>query len=52
VVCKLWCRLSLSLYSPFLKYPWSIIDLFRILRIFILNYFRQFQYRISFFNSF
>ena len=34
-VCVLWRRLSLHLYSPFLKWPWSIIDLFRILRIFI-----------------
>jgi hypothetical protein len=36
----------------FLKCPWSIIDLFRILRIFILIYFRQFPYRIAYFNSF
>jgi hypothetical protein len=35
--------LSLHLYSPFLKCPWSIIDLFRILRLFILTYFHQFQ---------
>jgi hypothetical protein len=38
--------LSASLYSPFFKCPWSIIDLFRILRIFIISYVRQFQYRL------
>ena len=45
VVLFMASSLSASLYSPFLKCPWSIIDLFRmlrILRIFILTYFHQF----------
>ncbi len=35
--------------ADYSMYPWSIIDLFRILRIFTLSYFGQFQYRIAYF---